>query len=153
MRWVMRIAFGFVLFSALESSGQGKSRHCTKVPIATETRWGGNQRIEIDLRDKPVRTVRGNVEGPGEGTLSTLVQVFPRQPSDPLYRPADQENQRPVAACVTGDDGLFAFSLPPGEYELRLSQNKGIDVTSVFVKVEKSSHSSEKIRVVMHVGT
>lgn len=34
-----------------------------------------------------------------------------------------------------------------------MSQNNGIDVTSVFVKVEKSSHSSEKIMVVMHVGT
>jgi len=153
MQWIICMASSFVLFSALASSAQGQSRHCTKVPIATKTRWGGNQRIEIDLRDKPVRTVRGNVEGPGEGTLSTLVQVFPRQPSDPLYRPADQENERPVAACVTRDDGFFAFSLPPGEYELRMSQNKGIDVTSVFVKVEKSSHSSEKITVVMHVGT
>jgi hypothetical protein len=149
----MHIAAGFALFPVLSSSAQGQSRHCTKVPVATQTRWGGNQRIEIDLRDKPVRTVRGNIEGPGEGTLSTLVQVFPRQPSDPLYRPADQENERPVAACVTGDDGFFAFSLPTGEYELRMSQNNGIDVTSVFVKVEKSSHSSEKIMVVMHVGT
>jgi hypothetical protein len=107
----------------------------------------------IDLRDKPVRTVRGNVEGPGEGALSTLVQVFPRQASDPLYRLADQDNERPVAACVTGDDGFFAFSLASGEYELRMSQNEGIDVTSVFVKVERSSHNSEKITMVMHVGT
>jgi hypothetical protein len=58
-----------------------------------------------------------------------------------------------VAACVTGEDGSFAFSLSPGEYELRMSQKGGVDVTSVFVKVDRKSHSSEKVKVVMQVGT
>jgi len=153
MRWGMRSAFSLVLFSLFTSLAQSQSRHCTEVAVATKTRWGGNERVVIDLRDKPVRRVRGAVVGPGLGTLNTLVQVFPRKPSDPLYRAADQENEMPVAACVTGDDGVFAFSLPPGEYELRMSQNVGVDVTSVFVTIEQGSHSSKKIKVVMHVGT
>lgn len=153
MRWPARIAFSFALFSALAASAQSRIHHCSKVPVNTKTRWGGNQRIMIDLRDQPVRTVIGRVEGPGEGALSMLVQVFPRQHSDPLYRPGEQDSEKPVAACVTGTDGVFAFSLSPGEYELRMSQNEGVDVTSVFVKVERSSHSSERITVVMQVGT
>jgi hypothetical protein len=137
MNWLKRIAFGLMLFFG----------------VTTKTRWGGNQRIVIDLRDKPVQTVRGIVEGPGIGSLNTLVQVFRRQPSDVLPPAHDQENELPVAACVTGDDGVFTFSLPPGEYELRMSQNGGVDVTSVLVVVKQGSHSSKKIRVVMQVGT
>jgi hypothetical protein len=155
MNGVKRIAFGLVLFSGFASLmlGQGESRHCTEEPVTTKTRWGGNERVVIDLRDRPVRMVRGTVQGPGVGTLDTLVQVFHRKPSDPLYRASDQEDVLPVAACVTGNDGVFAFSLPAGEYELRMSQNKGVDVTSVFVTVKQGCHSSKEITVVMHVGT
>jgi len=153
MQQLMHIAYCFSLFSFLTNSAYCQSHSCKKVPLTTETRWGGNQTIEIDLRDSPVRTVRGNVEGPGEGTLSTLIQVFVRKPSDPLYRAPGQSDARPVVACVTGEDGSFAFSLSPGEYELRMSQNGGVDVTSVFVKVDRNSQSSEKVKVVMQVGT
>ena len=133
--------------------GQSPSRPCTEESVTTETRWGGNERIVIDLRDQPTRTVKGVVRGPGEGSLETLVQVFPREHSDPLCRPSDQENAVPAAACVTGDDGFFAFSLPSGEYELRMSQNKGVDVTSVIVTVKHGCHRARKIKVAMHVGT
>jgi hypothetical protein len=54
---------------------------------------------------------------------------------------------------MTGDDGAFTFSLPPGEYELRMSQNPGVDVTSVIVTVERGAHRSEEIKVEMQVGT
>jgi hypothetical protein len=155
MNWVKRIAFSAFLFSALTSPmmGQVKSSHCIEEPVTTVTRWGGNERVVIDLRDKPVRSVRGIVLGPGEGTLKTLVQVFHRKPPDPLSRASDQENELPAVACVTRDDGNFAFSLPPGEYELRMSQNQGVDVTSVIVTVKHGCHRSRKIRVVMQVGT
>ena len=155
MNGIKRTVFSAFLFSALTSQmlGQVQSNHCTEEPVTTVTRWGGNERVVIDLRDKPVRTVRGIVLGPGEGTLKTLVQVFHRKPSDPLSRSSDQENELPAAACVTGDDGNFAFSLPPGEYELRMSQNQGVDVTSVIVTVKRGCHRSRKIRVYMHVGT
>ena len=153
MQHLVRFAYSVGLFTYLASSVCCQSHSCKKVPLTTDTRWGGNQIIEIDLRDSPMRTVRGTVEGPGEGTFSTLVQVFARMPADPLYRAPGQNHARPVAACDTGEDGSFAFSLSPGEYELRMSQNGGIDVTSVFVKVNRHSHSSEKIKVVMRVGT
>jgi hypothetical protein len=155
MNGVKRIAFGFVLLSGLTSLmlGQGQSRHCSEEPVTTKTRWGGNERVVMDLRDKSLRIVSGTVQGPGVGSLNTLVQVFQRKPSDPLYKASDQENGLPVAACVTGSDGTFTFSLPPGEYELRMSQNLGVDVTSVLVAVKQGWHSSKKIRVEMHVGT
>jgi hypothetical protein len=120
------------------------------------TRWGGNERIEVDMRDEPVDSVSGIVLWPWpEDTPlgDSLVQVFPRKPSDPLYTPSEAVHGVPVAACVTGADGLFAFSLLSGEYELRASLNKGIDVTSVFITVKRGSRQTKKIRVVMHPGT
>lgn len=151
----VRRAFGLVFCFAVTGVALGHSQkyHCKTVPLATETRWGGNELVEVDLRDKPVQRVRGVVNGPGEGTTSNLVQVYLRQPSDPLYQPHDRESRLPVAACVTGDDGRFDFSLPSGEYELRVSQNGGINVTSVFVIVKRRCHNSETIQVPMHVGT
>jgi hypothetical protein len=156
MNAMKRIVFSFVLFSALPGMivSQAQSRHCTEEPVTTMTHWGGNERIEIDMRDKPVRIVSGIVLWPGdEPSNESLVQVFQRKPSDPLYKPSDKERDVPVAACVTGTDGVFAFSLPSGEYELRVSLNKGIDVTSVFVTVKHGWHRSKKIRVVMKPGT
>jgi hypothetical protein len=133
--------------------GHSQKYHCKQVPLATETRWGGNEGVEIDLRDKPVREVKGIVSGPGEGSTSTLVQVFLRKPSDGRNQTRYEDARLPVATCETGDDGAFGFSLSPGEYELRFSQNVGVDVTSVFVTVKSGWHLSRKIRAHMYLGT
>lgn len=71
MNLVKHTAFSvFVLFALTNLLlGQRRSRHCTTEPVTTATRWGGNERILIDLRDKPVRTVRGIFLEPGEGSL------------------------------------------------------------------------------------
>lgn len=144
----------FVLALPPLVEGQSGSGHCVEEPTTTTTRWGGNERIEIDMRDKPVGKVNGIVLWPeDEPSDDSLVQVFRHRPSDPLYKPSEEEHEVPLAACVTGANGLFAFSLPSGEYELRISLNKGIDVTSVFITVKPSWHRSEKIKVVMHPGT
>jgi hypothetical protein len=132
---------------------QAKSRHCTQLPPTTATRWGGNQRVVIDLRNKPVRTVEGIVTGPGEGTFKTLIQVFPRVPSSTRKQTSGQEDGPPIATCETAEDGAFAFSLPPGEYELLMSQDKGVDATSVLVTVKHGSHVSKTILVRMINGT
>jgi hypothetical protein len=155
MSWLKRISISLVPYFALTTLMlcRAQSHGCKGVPLTTETRWGGNERIEIDLRDKPVRKVEGDVLGPGEGTMSTLVQVFRRQPSDPLYQPPSQDRRLPIAACMTGTDGSFDFSLSPGEYELLMSQNGGVDVTSVFITVRRGHYRSKKISVTMHVGT
>jgi hypothetical protein len=133
--------------------GHAQSRDCKVMPLTTETRWGGNEKIEIDLRDKPVRTVRGTVVWPDGETVSALVQVYLRKPSDGHYQTRYEDARLPVAACETGDDGAFAFSLAPGEYELRMSQNGGVDVTSVFLTVKHGWHRSRKIKAQMHLGT
>ena len=156
MRMSGRIVISTLYFtvSAAVAIGQARSHHCTKEPTTTTTRWGGNERIEVDMRDEPVDSVTGIVLWPGDTPLGdSLVQAFPRKPSDPLYTPLEGEHGVAVAACVTGADGLFAFSLSSGEYELRASLNKGIDVTSVFITVKRGSRQTKRIRVVMHPGT
>jgi len=151
----VNLVFGLFLCFAFSGPalGQTQSRRCKDVPLTTETRWGGNETFTIDLRDKPVRTVRGTVAGPYGETVSALVQIYLRKPSDGHYQTRYEDDRLPVAACETGDDGAFAFSLPPGEYELRMSQKGGIDVTSVFVTVKHGWHRSRKIKAQMHVGT
>jgi hypothetical protein len=131
-----RLVLYSMLFAALPAVivGQTRRRLCIEEPITTMTRWGGNERIEIDMRDKPVRDVNGIVmwldDRPSD---DSLVQVFSRRPSDPRIQASADEHGVPMAACRTGADGLFAFSLPPGEYELRVSLDKGIDVSSVLI--------------------
>jgi hypothetical protein len=149
-----RFVVGVILFLSLAEVmlGQVQSRYCTDVPVTTKTRWGGNEIVEIDLRNKPVRTVRGVVLGPGAGSLKTLVQAFARKSSDSVAKASDEEQETPIATCETGDDGLFGFSLPPGPYELRMSQNSGVDVTLVDVIVKRGWRRSREIRVVMKNG-
>jgi hypothetical protein len=144
---VVFIAFGGLTFGHAQSSG------CQQAALTTVTRWGGNETITIDLRDMPVRKVRGTTVFPGNETVSTLVQVFLRKPSDARYQTRYEDARLPVAACITGHDGAFAFSLPPGEYELRMSQGAGVDVTSVLITVKRGHYSSKRISVTMHVGT
>ncbi|MGD0345251.1 MAG: hypothetical protein ABSA85_00760 [Terracidiphilus sp.] len=143
---VVFIAFGGLTLGHAQSSG------CEEAPLTTVTRWGGNEAVMIDLRDKPVRKVRGTTVFPGNETVGTLVQVFLRKPSDGRYKTRYEDARLPVAACVTGHDGAFAFSLPPGEYELRMSLGAGVDVTSVFVTVKRGWQMSRRIKAEMHLG-
>jgi len=116
--------------------------------------WGGNELIEIDMREEPVQATRGVVnwteDQPANGVL---LQVFKRSPSDPPYSKQDQAANPPVAACVTGADGTFSFTLPQGEYELRASMGKGMNVTLVFLSVKRGWHWPRKISIQMHPGT
>jgi len=89
----------------------------------------------------------------GNPLNQSLVQVFRRKLSDPPMKASDQEHGIPVAACITGADGIFGFSLPSGEYEVRISLNQEVDVTSVLVTVKRRCFRSKKIRVVMRIGT
>lgn len=126
---------------------------CSPVPTTTQTRFGGNMTIEIDI-SRPVRKLRGVVEWPGVQPASgVLLQVFTRNHSDPHFTPRDRETAPPIAACVTGADGAFFFSLPEGEYELRASLDQVTDVTSVFVTVKHGWRWSRRIVIPMSVGT
>lgn len=149
------ISFCLLVFLTLAglTLGHAQSGGCKEVPLTTVTRWGGNETITIDMQDKPVRKVRGIAVFPGGDTSNTLVQVFLRKPSDARYQTQYDDARLPAAACVTSNDGAFAFSLPPGEYELRMSQGAGVDVTSVLVTVKRGWHWSRKIKAEMHVGT
>jgi len=142
---------------ALPCLGQAAPSHnsCTPGPITTLTRWGGNELVEIDMREEPVRTAHGGVAigWPKQPADGVLLQVFKRRPSDPPFSKQDQAANPPVAACVTGADGAFSFTLPQGEYELRASMGKGMNVTLVFLTVKRGWHWPRKISIQMHPGT
>jgi hypothetical protein len=127
--------------------------NCKRVALSTETRYGGNQLVQIDLRDEPIARPNGIVMLAGSPAGGVLLQVFSRKHDDPLYVPRERQKARAIAACVTRNGGLFSFSLHPGEYEIRASMNPGIDVTSVFVIVKSGWRRSKPIVVEMPLGT
>ena len=148
------VGFVFLFFFALQIPAHSNSPlPCSPMPITIPTRWGGNELVQIDKRDRPVRGVHGVVELADAPADGALVQVFKRDHSDPLYNQKVRETNLPIAACVVGSKGAFSFSLPAGEYELRASMNKGVCVTSVFLTVSHGWHRSRKIFVVMAMGS
>ncbi|MGP8252737.1 MAG: hypothetical protein ACLQHF_11935 [Terracidiphilus sp.] len=135
------------------SFAQQVNSTCTPVDVSAPTKWGGNQTVEVDLRNHPVRVPRGIVMLAGKPAGGALLQVFTWNPSDTLAIHYNQQRVSAVAACITGPDGLFSFALAPGEYELRTSLGPGIDVTSVLISAKSGWHRSRRIVVPMSVGT
>jgi hypothetical protein len=134
--------------------GQKLETSCLPAPITSQTMWGGNEIIQVDLREHPMQKLRGLTLWPGdEPAYGVLLQVFKRGHTDPLYIPREQDTREPMAVCMTDTEGDFSFSLPPGEYELRASLNRGVDVTSVFVIVERGLHRSPQIEVPIRSGS
>ena len=151
----MRLTFAILAFIVLAVALSADAQSCKSAPLTTETRWGGNEVIEVDLRDHPVRIVNGVARLAGGLVPSddVLLQVYKRSHSDPLYRAPQLGDPLPVAACLTGNDGAFRFELPNGEYEIRASMNKGMDVTHVYITVSHGLRRSRRIFVDIHPGT
>jgi hypothetical protein len=151
----MRLTYGILAFIALMVVPSADAQSCKPVPHTTETRWGGNEVIEVDFRDHPVRTVHGVARLAGGLVPSddVLLQVYKRNHTDSLYRAPQPGDPLPVAACLTGNDGAFRFELPNGEYEIRASMNKGMDVTHVYITVSHGLHRLRRIFVDIHPGT
>jgi len=67
---------------------------------------------------------------------------------------AHPPKQKRLRACITGTDGKFCMrNLPSGKYELRASVNAGIDVTHIYVVVDRKHGSTDPMVVRLQVGT
>lgn len=59
-----------------------------------------------------------------------------------------------MRARVTRDDGKFCIrNLHSGKYELRASVNAGIDVTHIYVVLDRKSGSNAPMVVLLQLGT
>jgi Carboxypeptidase regulatory-like domain len=131
--------------------GDCKCHHPEK---GDSTRPGGNMFI-VQQEEKPYRKLEGRVELHEDRPLEeVLVEVFD-QPEYLLKNGGNApNNQKRLASCVTSEDGKFCFRhLPPGKYELRASSNAGVNVTHVYVVVDKRAGQTKELVVGMSVGT
>lgn len=153
MRHVLAIPILFLVLSLV--SRVGAQANCKPVPLDTPTRWGGNEAILVDLRDRPVRVARGRTlfGGESEPLPDVLLQVYRRKHLDSLYQTPQPGDPLPVAACITGKDGGFRFDLPNGEYELRASVGPGMDVTHTYFVIRHGLVRSRPIVIAIHLGT
>lgn len=73
---------------------------------------------------------------------------------EPPYYPPLPVRPRRLAACVTSEDGKFCFRhLRPGKYELRTSSKPGVNVTHVYVVVDKKAGQTKDLIARMSLGT
>lgn len=89
--------------------------------------------------NKKLRHISGTILFPNEEPAGDVViEVY--CPSGKLKSPATAEQPR-LAACVTGDDGRFAFpGLKPGEYVLRVGTRKSAGVNEMLVPIILQRH-------------
>ena len=155
---MVAIATSFGLSAAVTKPGC----ECKSVGSSAVTRSGGNEWVAY--RQKGVfKTIRGQLDMPlPELNDDVLVEVFDqpdylvcewrdKNPNNCTTTPPD--NQRRIAACVTGKDGTFCFSnLPAGKYEVRLSKGIEWSPTHVLVQVDPKGGSSTPIEVRLNLG-
>jgi hypothetical protein len=147
------LAFGVSLFVfALAAPCVLGDCKCHRPASGETTREGANLFVVQDEK-KPYRHLNGIVEMGSTGLLEdVLVEIFD-QPEYLLDSSAKAPNQKRLAACVTAAAGKFCFRhLPDGKYELRASLNSGVNITHVYVVVDKKAGQTKKLRVGMSLG-
>jgi hypothetical protein len=112
----------------------------------------------IFVEEKSYRELRGTVQlHEGQPIANALLEVFDK-PEYLLDRSIDSANNRPkqrrLAACVASADGKFCFrNLANGKYELRSSSGNGVNVTHVYVVIDRQSGEKKDLSVEMTLGT
>ena len=136
------------------AAGAANAKDCT--PTSQQTAWGGNERIVIVQR-KALRRLYGQVVttlDSNQGWGDVLVEVYDHPEVNLLPYDSRKETQKRIAGCKTDETGRFAFELPPGHYELRLSYGSGMNVTSILAYVSRSPFASRKaLTPTLHPGT
>jgi hypothetical protein len=94
----------------------------------------------------------------GHPMADVLVEVYDHPEIMLRGLSRDVTGQTRIAACTTNSAGLFALEVPPdappGRYELRFSESKEFNVTTIPLKVEGSARPpKKKIVVSLMVGT
>ena len=124
-----------------------------KAPKSRETtRWGGNIVAVLEVKD-PVRQLKGTVRLGDTSAENALLEVF----THPEYllqgEQKSPKNQRRIAACLSDSQGRFCFHhIKPGKYELRSSMQSGINVTHLYVVIDRNG-TDRNLEVVMQMGT
>src|SRR5215813_4707700 len=113
----------------------------------------------IQLTDQTVSSIRGEVSWPtGEPAKDIVVEIFIYTGGDSSEDMNKALAQKRVAACITGEDGKFAFpQLKRGKYLLRAGtrESAGIDETEVVLVVDPHStkHKNDRLRIPLELGT
>jgi hypothetical protein len=119
---------------------------------ALEKTQYANEYIVFDFGKTRYKSIEGRALIFGEEPMDgALVEIFAY--AGPLENYADDARKRRLAACVTSENGQFAFSLPSGRYELRVSHGGGWNATHVIVVVDREFGKQKKLDVPMRVGT
>lgn len=127
---------------------------CSSAKKDDTNRWGGNEMIVVVTKNSR-RQIEGSVKTFSRPMEGALVEVF----NNPDYLLKESTlnhppNQRRIAACVTGTTGGFFFRhLPSGNYELRVSRDAGMNVTHVYIVVDRKKGVPDRIDVELRVGT
>jgi len=137
---------------------------CRSAKATNETtKWGGNH-WNVLKEEMVYRSINGSIRmWVDDSSLeNALVELYdqpdyllcerlPNNPNGCSTQPPD--NQRRIAACLTGENGNFGFDgLRAGNYELRVSAGAGWNVEHIFVNVDPKKGQSKRIRIAMTVG-
>ena len=130
---------------------------CRRASEKESTRPGGNEMM-IFVEEKSYRELRGTVQlREGQPVENALVELFDN-PEYLLDRSIASANnhpkQRRLAACMVSSDGKFRFrNLADGKYEIRSSSGNGVNVTHVYIVIDKQSGEKKDLVVEMTLGT
>ena len=142
------------LSASLPAANECKSRHASG---KESTRPGGNEMV-VFVEEKSYRELRGTVKmHEGQPVENALVEIFDKPEyllDHSIVTANNRPKQRRLAACVASADGKFCFpNLANGKYELRLSSGNGVNVTHVYVVIDKQSGEQKDLSVEMTLGT
>jgi len=150
----LRLATSAALFCVLVPRAGGDC-HCHKPEKNDTTRWGGNQSIVI-VPQQHFREVSGVVQLiDNDLAENALAEIFDKPEYLVSDKPWSQKpEQKRLRACVTSRDGKFCFrNLPDGAYELRVSFIQGVNVTHVYVVIDRKAAPTEPLRITLSLGT
>ena len=143
-----------IIATVVVAAGTANAKNC--IPTSQQTAWGGNERIVI-IQHRAMRRLYGRVVtvlDSHEGWTDVLVEVYDHPEVNLLPYGSRKETQKRITGCRTDGTGQFAFELPPGHYELRLSYGSGMNVTSILAHVSRSPFASRKeLTPTLHPGT
>lgn len=112
----------------------------------------------IFVEEKSYRELRGTVQmHGGQPVANALLEVFDKPEyllDHSIVSANNRPKQRRLAACVASADGKFCFrNIGNGKYELRSSSGSGVNVTHVYVVIDKQSGEKKDLSVEMALGT
>lgn len=138
------------VLAALSQPLHARCRHASNDDVP----YGANEFILQDGTEE-VGQVFGVVLDPSGAQRHAVVEVYKydggENSTDAMKALEDQR----IAACITGDDGKFAFpDLPPGRYLLRigLSDTGGMNEDHLIVRVVRGG-TRKKLEIRLRVGT